>query len=290
MSLETGAVVVGVDATTGGKRGVRYAALEAARRQLPLTIVHVSPGESDDLTSPVTPYGTLRGYGLELLDGACGLAHEVAPDLRVESRLVPGLDTVTGLTRCSEHAPLLVLGAERRSFVGQVWTGDVVAGVAARAHCPVVVVPVEWEPGAGPGPVVVGIKDPERSGELVEAGLTEAEELGAELVLVHAWRAPSGYDDIIATRAYTHEYNAGVSAAIEPLVEARRRAHGDVPVRIESLHAQPAWALLKASEGAARLLIGRPRHGGTVHHLGGVGRALLRDAHCPVEVRPGSER
>ena len=287
MAHEAAHVVVGVDATTGAKRGVRYAALEAERLGLTLSVVHVSPGETDDLTRPLVPDGTLRSYGLELLEGACGVAHEVAPDLTVSSRLVPGPGVVSGLTRCSEQSGLLVLGAERRSFVGQVWTGDVVAGVAARAHCRVVVVPVEWEPGAS-GPVVVAVKDTDQSGELVEQGLGLAEQLGTDLVLVHAWRAPSGYDDLIATRAYTREYNAHVTAAIELLVRAGGGARG-VPVRIESLHAQPAWALLRASEGAARLLISRPRHGGAFHHLGGVGRALLRDARCPVEVCPGAE-
>ena len=280
-------VIAGVDGTTGGKRGVRYAALEAARLGLPLSIVHVSPGETDGrASSDAVEQGTLRDYGLELLEGACALARDAVPDIDLDSRLVPGGSVVAGLTACSERAALLVLGGERRSFVGQVWTGDIVAGVAARAHSPVAVVPDEWEPGDGVGRVVVGLKDTERSGDLVGRGMALAHELGTELVVVHAWMAPSGYDDIIATRSYQTEYNAALLADIQPLVDAHRRAHPDVRVRIEVLHVQPAFALVKASAGAARLLIARPSHGRALHHLGGVGRAVLRESHCPVEVRP----
>jgi hypothetical protein len=46
----------------------------------------------------------------------------------------------------------------------------------------------------------------------------------------------------------------------------------------------PARALVCAARGADRLLLLRPAHGGTFHHLGRTAPAVLRDARCPVEV------
>ena len=95
---------------------------------------------------------------------------------------------------------MLVLGAEPRSFVGRIWTGDVVGGAAARSHCPVVVVAPEWDPSEEHGRILVGLKSPGEARELLAAGLDLAHECKAELVVVHAWKLDSGYDDIVANR------------------------------------------------------------------------------------------
>jgi len=218
-----------------------------------------------------------------------GLA-TVVPDLEVETMLVTGNTSVQALAGSSDEATLVVLGAERRSFAGRVWTGDIVAGVAARAACPVVVVAPEWEPTHDHGRIVVGVKDPEHAGDLVAAGLALADELGAELVVLHAWKAPSGYDDIIVSRTEGDEHARTQRDLLDGLVQAGRDEHPDVKVRTEVVHAQAAHALVNASADADRLLISRPRHGGALHHLGNVARALLNEARCPLEVHPAKEK
>lgn len=286
----TKTVVVGVDETPAGQKGVRYAALEARRLGASLSIVHVTPGYTPAAGIPAVPEDVLRAYGTELLEHARKQAQATVPDLEVETTLVAGVTSVRALADRSREASLVVLGSERRSFAGRVWTGDIVAGVAAQASCPVVVVPPEWEPAHEHGRVVVGVKHPESAAEIVAAGLSSADELSAELVIIHTWRAPSGYDDVLANRAYADEYGRQQTALLEPLVTAHRHEHPDVPVRIEVLHTQAAHELVSASAHADRLLISRPRHGGTFHHLGSTGRAVLSDARCPVEVHPTGEQ
>ena len=282
-------VVAGVDGTAAGHHGVRYAAIEAQHLGASLSLVHVSPASTLSADSS-TPVDLLRDYGLELLEGALNEARTVAPEVEVETRLVSGMTTVHGLANASDEATVLVLGDDRHSFAGRVWTGDVVAGVAARAACPVVVVPPEWEAREEHGRIIVGVKDPEHAAELVTVGLTLAADRGAELVVLHAWKAPSGYDDIIATRTFAHEHGRRQQALIDPVVDSLRAERPEVDVRVEILHAQPAHALVHASETADHLIISRPRRGGTVHHLGGVGRALLRESRCPVQVEPSEAR
>lgn len=279
-------VVVGVDGTPAGSRGVRYAALEAQRLGRALQIVHVTPGYATTGPGlPIIPDGTLRSYGLKLLQEAGTAAHALVPGLEVETRLLAG-STVPSLAETSAHASLLVLGAERRSFAGRIWTGDIVAGVTAQASCPTVVVPPEWEPTDDHGRIVIGWRSPERPTDLLAAGFELAQSRGAELVVLHAWKLQSGYDDIVANRVAAEEWGRRETGIIEPLVGELRSRYPDVPVRIEVLHAQPAYALVNASVRADRLLIMRPEHGGVFHHLGAVGRAVLREALCPVEVLP----
>jgi nucleotide-binding universal stress UspA family protein len=193
---------------------------------------------------------------------------------------------VSTLVANTEGALMLVLGAERRSLVGRIWTGDIVGGAAARAHCPVVVVPPEWNPSEEHGRIVVGLKALDHAADLLGAGLALAHGCKAELVVVHAWKLPSGYDDIVANRVDAEEYGRRATSHIEPVLNDLRRPYTEVPVRIEVLHAQPAFALVNASDGADRLLLARRPRAGLLHHLGSVTRAVLQEGRCPVEVLP----
>lgn len=282
-------VAVGVDGTPAGERGIRFAAFEAQRLGVPLAIVHATPGYAAGPRPPIVPEASLRTYGLELLEKAEAIAVDAVPGLDIETNLITGHGIVNSLAACTEQARLLVLGAERRSIVGRLWTGDVVAGVAAQAACPVVIVPPEWQPHGVHGRIVVGVKSYEWAEDMVAAGLALADESDSELVVLHAWKLASGYDDIVANRVAREGYAYEQTALIEPLVKTTRDEHPDVPVRIEIQHEQPAAALVAASATADRLLISRPRYGNYYHRLGGIGRAVLHDAVCPVEVHAPDE-
>lgn len=283
-------IVVGVDDTAASATGVKYAALEAQRLGAELDIIHAAPGYSDvhgDL--PILNDQMLAIHGQKLLDAAERVAHFEASDLSVRTRLVSG-GAVSTLVSAAHGAMLLVLGAERRSFVGRLWTGDIVGGVAARAHCPVVVVAPEWVPGRGPGRIVVGLKTMDTAAELLDAGLALAHARQAELVVVNAWKLRSGYDDLVGNQADALDYGRRMTSLIEPVLHDLRTSYHDVPVRIEVLHTQPALALVRASAGADRVLLARPTRASVLHHLGPVARAVLQEARCPVEILPSQHR
>lgn len=277
-------IVVGIDATPASAIGVKYAALEAQRLGAELDIVHATPGYGDihgDIS--MIDDETLASYGQRLLNHAEAVAHSENPDVKVRTHLLSGR-AVTTLVSSAERALLLVLGAEHRSFVGRIWTGDIVGGVAARAACPVVVVAPEWDTSEKHNSIVVGLKSMTEAPELLAAGLALAHGSKAELVVIHAWKLQSGYDDIIANRVEVGGYGRRMTSLIEPLINDLRQAYPEVAVRIEVLHTQPALALVDASATADRILLARPVHAGVLHHLGSVTRAVLHEARCPVQI------
>ena len=131
---------------------------------------------------------------------------------------------------------------------------------------------------------MAGFKSPAHAAELFDVSFPLADELDAELVVLHAWRLEGVYDDIIVDRVEEEQWCREQTELIERELVDYRAAFPDVPVRIFVRHEDPAHALVRATRGADRVLIVRPAHGGLVHHLGRTARAVLREAHCPVEV------
>ena len=279
-------IVVGIDATPASRNGVRFAALEAQRLGAELDIVHATPAYSDvDGDIPVQDDESLATYGRQGLEAAETVARSTVPELGLTCHLVPG-GAVDVLVANADGALMLVLGAERRSLADRIWTGDIVGGAVARATCPVVVIAPEWKPTESAGRVVVGLKSMVTAPQLLAAGLAHAHDRKSELVIVHAWKLQPGYDDIVANRTDVDAYGLRATTRLEPEVNELRRDSPEVPVRIEVLHAQPAFALVNASADADRLLLARLARRGIPHHLGPVTRAVLREARCPVEVVP----
>lgn len=286
MSLSTtAAVVVGVDGTESGMKAVRFAAAEAERRGAALHVVHVSPSYVP--MPPVRPAepAWLTETGHTMLRRAAEEARQAVPGLTVNTYLVTGACT-RSLVRAASDASLLVLGAPDRTTREKIWTGATDASVAARATCPVIVVPADWEPGPARGRVVVGYKSARHSHALLAAGFEAAARLGVDLHVLHAWRLPAAYDDIIANRADREAWRERVLATLTPLMAEPRREYPLVPVHVEVEHADPAQALIFACRDADLVLLARPVHGAVFGHLGHTARAVLRSPGCPIEVLP----
>lgn len=280
-------VVVATDGSPAALRGVRYATLEAQRLGASLEIVHVAPGYLPIGPLPMLPDGTFQEFGRSVLEHSQAVARDTSSGVETVSRLASGT-RVSSIVEASWNAPLLVLGSRSLTLAARVWSGATVAGVCARARCPVVVVPEDWQTrGSGsPSRILVGFKSPEQAAVLLPHAFALARDSGAELVVVHGWKLPSSYDDIIASRVGEAKWEEQQDAVIEGALTELRGNYPDVPVSIEVVHDRPAHALVEASRGADRLYLSRPAHGGYFHHLGGVARTVLRETHCPVEMLP----
>lgn len=281
-----GLIVVATDGTAAGRIGIEFATREAQRRGAGLELVHVVPMYPSASTFPVIPDDSFNQYGRDVLEQGSELVREIDPDAEFGTTLMTGA-RVSGITRCGAEAALIVLGSNPPlSASERFWIGTTVPGVAARATCPVVTVPAEYDANKVTGRVVVGVKDPARQTALLGNAFALAEELEAELLIVHAWKLPAGYDDLVANPESRKEWRVQLEAEIEYVLGDLRSDHPDVPVRIEIVHGRAAPALITASRDADRIVISRPAHGGYFHHLGSTARAVLRESHCPVEVLP----
>jgi len=278
-------LLAAVDGSEQGYRAVALAALEAQRAGLALDLVHVTPGTVPTAGMMITtvPPEMFESYGAEILERARTRALATVADLEVRTHLRIGA-RIPQLLAAADHARLVVLGSRSAHSLDRIWTGGTVTGVASQAHCPVLVVPSDWEPAAPHRRIVVGYKSAEHSGELFDAAFPLADQLDAELVVIHAWRLQGVYDDIIANRVDAERWQREATGSVERQIAGRRQAYPDVRVRVYVRHEDAPRALVRASRGADRLLIGRPAHGGLVHHLGRTARAVLREARCPVEV------
>jgi DNA-binding transcriptional LysR family regulator len=108
-------------------------------------------------------------------------------------------------------------------------------------------------------------------------------------VVLHAWKLHSVYDDIIAHRVSDASANLEQREMIWRMLADFQDAYPGVRVRLEVTHETPVHALVRASQGADRLVIVRPAHGALVHHLGRTARGVLRESRCPVQVVPTTE-
>ena len=279
-----GRVVAATDGSVEGRRGVLYAAREARRRRVPLQVVHVSPAYTVG-PMPSTVVDSVREYGRDVLSKAVAEVHEEVPEVEVTRTLVHG-GRVGSIVAEADGAALLVLGSGPASLAERLLAGPTLAGVASRAHCPVLVVPEPSEPEHRHDRVVVGVKDIGAAGDLLARAFVIAEDRLAELVVLHSWRLQSGYDDVVANRVGREQWHQQLSREIEEQLAPLRQRHPSVEVRVDIVHGRAGFALVDVSETADLLLISRPVHGGYVHHLGTTARAVLRASRCPVEVLP----
>ena len=277
-------ILVGVDGSEGSASAVRYAATEASRTGAAVLLVHVVPDYV--AMSPMLPVapGDLDAAGQAILDRAVEAARALGA-VRVGSTLVRGQRT-RFLVRAGEHAGLIVLGREARSPLERLVTNATTIGVAARSTCPTIAVPPGWTPRAGRPRVVVGLKTLVHSRALLQRAFLLASQRDADLVLVHVWELPSGYDDIIARRTVELEWSDRVAEQIEPHLAEWRSAHPLIPVDLRVVHGQPAQTLRDASLEADLLMLARRPHRFPGGHLGGTARVLLRESGCPTEVVP----
>jgi nucleotide-binding universal stress UspA family protein len=166
----TGRVLVATSGSAASQSAIAFAAHAAAARGLTLEIVHVVPP-----TVAVGPYGldpdlVVRQAGREVLGHGRVLALRAEPDVDVTTTLPVG-SRPEAIVDTGREADLIVVGGHPHDLMERLWTGSTVSGVAARATCPVAVVPSDHvEPESHQ--VVVGLKSTEHVGELLRAAFS----------------------------------------------------------------------------------------------------------------------
>lgn len=283
-------IVVGHDGTAASSGALSFAIAEARHSGAPLRIVHAMVLH----TSPFVDLPVLA----EELDAE---RQQVEATLRAEAaRLADGVEVevvirhggpAAVLLGAAADARLVVLGREHRSGLQRFLGGATTEDVTAHTRSQVVVVPEGWRDDRPPRRrVVVALKGPEHSTELVGTAFRRAEQSGAVVRIVHVWvpddrvegHRPDGWtpQELLVDRA---------AAAIDELVQPWRRAYPSVTVSVEVHVADPRADLLQETAAADLVVLLRADSPVLGPHLGGVLRPLLHTADCPVLVVPATD-
>ncbi|MFC4059254.1 universal stress protein [Planomonospora corallina] len=283
MDITEKPIVVGTDGSDLAAVAVRWAVRDAARRGLPVRIVHVVDRR---------PYGTPaagkvdpRAYaGERMLDHAARTAGECAPDVAVATVLAEGAPGEV-LSEEAAAAAELVVGCRGRDGCAGALLGSV--PVRTAGHAPGAVVVVRPEPAGSCREVVVGADGSAGCEPALAFAFEQARARGCPLRAVHAWREPQ---DLMAgpVRGAGPAADESARARCRPVAEriaAWRERFPDVEVREDLRHADPVPALVDASGGAELLVVGaRGLSAVGSLLLGSVSRGVLHHAHCPVAV------
>jgi nucleotide-binding universal stress UspA family protein len=277
-------VIVATDGTESASVAVKWAALEARRRQAGLRIVYAY--DSDWLE-------TRFDIGAEYLDVAESLAravvadardraHAVVPDLRIETDTLPG-HTIPRLLEVAEGADLLVLGSRGRGGFAGMLLGSVSQRLATHAPCPVAVV----RDGAfTDGPVVAGVDDSPSAEQVLPTAFAAAAERDTTLIVIRsylpmipAWLTP------LPGEAPNPPEDPTERERLEKQLAPWRQRYPQVRVETVLTYDGAAAALVGATKHAALTVVGSHGHGTVAAALlGSTVLQLLHHADCPVMV------
>jgi len=273
---------------------LEYAGRLAATSGHPLRLVHVFqanvlfgdpilglPGAMQPQSMIIDDTGVAR-LAEQVLTEATAVARDVvAGAVEVSGQLLRG-HAAHVLIEESDGAHRVVIQRRGFSRIRRVFTGSISSRIAAHAHCPVTVVPEDWS-AEGRSGVVVGVSDDKSDGQVLGNAIEEATRLGEPVTVLHGLDLLALHGELVDHET-TRDWTARGERYLADLVE--KADHPQTPLATRVVAEGPADALVSASEEARLVVVGRASHLNAFPHLGGVTRALLREAACPVEVLP----
>ncbi|MEU2689550.1 universal stress protein [Streptomyces hygroscopicus] len=316
----SGPVVAGVDGSRRSLTAAEWAAREAARRGVALRLVHACP-PLPRRVSPVPGVDAWQQVGEQMLGRTVADFRARHAGLEIDGKHTAA-EPAEALLTAATSAGLLVVGARGWGGFDGLAVGSVALRVTAMADCPVVTVPETrrtgtgrdgWAgPGGSPGPdssrgpdgsagpdgwaaaetaeVQLGFGAHAPAEATVAFAFRAAQERGVPLRVVHAWALPPASPSawmltvLEEDRAtWEDQESQVVSDALRPW----RESCPEVTVVPDVVLLNPAEALVRASERAGLLVIGRrTATRPTELRLGPVAHAVLHHARCPLAVVP----
>mgnify|MGYP006170468265 CR=1 FL=1 len=228
----------------------RAALREAARRGLPLRLVHAGEGmPKDSETVSLPELKVPQSRARTILDGAVDQVRAQCPSVRLTAELIGRLP-VPALVAEAESAELLVLGSQGFGGLGGLLAGSVATAVVTRVRTPVVLVregfaAVDEHVPNGDGqasvgnpyrPVAVALDLAHDCDSLLDFAFEAARNRAAPLHAVYAWRLPH-------TRTGTDEGDMPARSdaewALDSMLDPWRDKYPDVTVHAEAEHTRP---------------------------------------------------
>ncbi|MCZ9881745.1 universal stress protein [Arthrobacter sp. B2a2-09] len=269
-------IVVGVVDTNASRAALAWAMDRAARRKLPVLLVHAV--DTRWLDESVGSSEVVRAAANELLGKTAAYAGELEPSVQVKTLLFSG-SPGQALRKHSKGASMVVIGT------GHNWPGGPVADralqIAAVAQCPVAV--IGEQDMTGRRGIVVGADGSEESTQAVTFAAAEADRDSQELAVVHAVLAPPLIQRAMPTANFAEAILEEERIVLAETVAGLAENYPDVVVhQVLVSNNEPAEALTDAAANATLLVLGSRGKGSFKRLLlGSTAHTVLRSLPCP---------
>jgi nucleotide-binding universal stress UspA family protein len=281
---------VAVDGSPSSLVATDWAARDAARRHLPLTLVHVLATPTIGMwPEPALVSGFSEGReknGRRILAEARQVADRALSEydpIAVDEASCAGTPIPT-LVDLSKDVAMVVVGCRGRGRLKSRVLGSVSSGLIQHAHCPVAVVhdedPLMDHPAQAP--VLVGVDGSPASELATAVAFDEADRRGVGVIAMHSWAD----SDVIgwASVDWDLQLETGKEALGERLAGWQER-YPHVTVDRRLVYGDPAEQLVTASEEAQLTVVGSHGRGGFAGMLlGSVSSAVVQAVRMPVIV------
>ncbi len=250
-------LVVGIDGTPAAEVAIKWAAAEAASLDTQLRLIHA-----------VVP-GSKASTAADVVYDSIALAHQVAPEVAVDSRLESGAPS-TILVKASGESELVVIGSRGLGVMLGALVGSIGLDLAANARCPVIVVRPDL---SAPGDhVLIGYDGSSASDTAIDFGLDYARRHDLAVRVVAA--QPPGT-----------ELHRITEDELRDAVHTRGGHHAE----LVQITGHPAEHILRLSADANLIVLGARGRGGFAGMLiGSVSQTVLHHAETPVAIIPAA--
>lgn len=284
-------IAIGIDGSGGSSRALDWAAAEASRHNCDLEILHAI-----DIPAPTGIYGRarlspivvaeLKRFSHDLLRAAAQRVAAIAPGIKVSTRTKIGSPAAV-LVHTSLRAEAIVVGS-RGLGAFEAFIGSVSTKVAARAHCPVLVIPDHGVDLPADAPIVVGIDDSKFSAAALRFALAEARLHDTTVRAVNAYQLPMVSIPLAPGVLSSFEiaaHDEAVAMVEKRVSQARTSDSDDVKVDAVAVQAPTVDSILTYADDAQLIVVGSHGRGVTGQMiLGSVSRRLLHQTDRPVAV------
>ncbi len=286
--VPAGAVVTGVDDSTGADRAAHWAAAAALREHRALVLARGACTAARH-TDPETG---LRALEDDLVELGRDLVARTAVELGEPGRTTEVLATCTTgrpeglLVDLSREAHLVVVGSRGLGRVRAAVEGSVSGTLMRQSRCPVVVVRPSPPQQGGRHGIVVGVSGAETSGATAELAFRMASWTGEALTVAHCfWEAEGQSGHALA--GPPHADLAAERLAVAEVLAGLRERYPDVAVRVVLERGDVEYVLGDLAGDATLVVVGAPAHSALSDVLpGSVASVLLGQPGCPVVLVP----
>ncbi|GAB2632997.1 universal stress protein [Prescottella soli] len=265
-------MIVGVDGSDAAIHAVKWAAVEAHARKVPLKLVHVIDTEND-FPFVADDLEEEEAFGRSSLKAGREAATVEDYTVDVEVELLRGRVN-RAFVDLSEHASLLVVGSVGTGFFARMVLGSTALSLAHHAKCTVAVVRGADGSPEPPtrGAIIAGVDHSDSADIVVGTAMQEASIRHTEMMAIHARR-----------RRGSKEADEEARGRIDRLIATWGAKFPSVQVETVIAEAGPTKHLVSLSATARSIVVGTRGLGGfEAAVLGSTSQSLLYHAQCPV--------